>query len=74
MIALDIILGKPKKAVFIPFNPSIIFVGIDFIEVTAQFLRAIVAFEISSMGIRVSPASLDRQLKLAGKEERRNVP
>ncbi len=32
------------------------------------------AFEISSMGIRVSPASLDRQLKLAGKEERRNLP
>ena len=32
------------------------------------------AFEISSMGIRVSPASLDRQLKLAGKEERRQLP
>ena len=32
------------------------------------------AFEISSMGIRVSPESLDRQLKLAGKEERRALP
>ncbi|MBQ9263420.1 MAG: aspartate--ammonia ligase [Clostridia bacterium] len=32
------------------------------------------AFEISSMGIRVSPESLERQLKLAGKEERRNLP
>ena len=32
------------------------------------------AFEISSMGIRVSPESLDRQLKAAGKEERRNLP
>ncbi len=32
------------------------------------------AFELSSMGIRVSPESLDRQLKLAGKEERRNLP
>ena len=32
------------------------------------------AFEISSMGIRVSPESLDRQLKLAGKEERRQLP
>ena len=32
------------------------------------------AFEISSMGIRVSPQSLDKQLKLAGKEERRSLP
>ena len=32
------------------------------------------AFEISSMGIRVSPESLDRQLKMAGKEERRALP
>ena len=32
------------------------------------------AFEISSMGIRVSPASLERQLMLSGKEERRNLP
>ena len=32
------------------------------------------AFEISSMGIRVSPESLERQLKLAGKEERRALP
>ena len=32
------------------------------------------AFEISSMGIRVSPESLDKQLKLAGKEERRRMP
>ena len=32
------------------------------------------AFEISSMGIRVSPESLDKQLKLAGKEERRALP
>ena len=32
------------------------------------------AFEISSMGIRVSPASLEKQLKLAGKEERRALP
>ena len=32
------------------------------------------AFEISSMGIRVSPESLDQQLKLAGKEERRSMP
>ena len=32
------------------------------------------AFEISSMGIRVSPTSLKRQLKLAGKEERRKLP
>ena len=45
-MALDIILGKPKKAVFIPFNPSIIFVGIDFIEVTAQVLIATVDFAI----------------------------
>lgn len=32
------------------------------------------AFEISSMGIRVSPQSLDQQLTLAGKEERRQLP
>ena len=32
------------------------------------------AFEVSSMGIRVSPASLDRQLTLAGCEERRKLP
>lgn len=32
------------------------------------------AFEISSMGIRVSPESLDRQLTLSGKDERRNLP
>ena len=32
------------------------------------------AFEISSMGIRVSPTSLKRHLKLAGKEERRKLP
>jgi aspartate--ammonia ligase len=32
------------------------------------------AFEISSMGIRVSPASLERQLMLAHKEERRKLP
>ncbi len=32
------------------------------------------AFEISSMGIRVSPESLDRQLTLAHCEERRGLP
>ena len=32
------------------------------------------AFEISSMGIRVDAESLDRQLKLAGCEERRSLP
>ncbi len=32
------------------------------------------AFEISSMGIRVSPESLERQLKAAGQEKRRNLP
>ena len=32
------------------------------------------AFEISSMGIRVDPESLDRQLSLAGKDERRSLP
>lgn len=32
------------------------------------------AFEISSMGIRVSPESLDRQLTLSGKQERRHLP
>ena len=32
------------------------------------------AFEISSMGIRVDPAALDRQLTLAGKDERRSLP
>jgi len=32
------------------------------------------AFEISSMGIRVDPESLARQLKLAGCEERRELP
>ena len=32
------------------------------------------AFEISSMGVRVSPESLDRQLTLAGKDERRQLP
>ena len=32
------------------------------------------AFEISSMGIRVDAESLDRQLKLAGCEERRELP
>ena len=31
------------------------------------------AMEISSMGVRVSPESLERQLRLAGKEERRNL-
>ncbi len=32
------------------------------------------AFEISSMGIRVSPESLDKQLTLAGCDERRELP
>ena len=32
------------------------------------------AFEISSMGIRVDEESLDRQLNLSGKNERRNLP
>ncbi len=32
------------------------------------------AFEISSMGVRVSPESLERQLRLSGKEERRELP
>ena len=32
------------------------------------------AFEISSMGIRVDAEALDRQLRLAGKDERRNLP
>ncbi len=32
------------------------------------------AFEISSMGIRVSPQSLDEQLRLSGHEERRALP
>ena len=32
------------------------------------------AFEISSMGIRVSPESLDRQLTLAGCDDRRKLP
>ena len=32
------------------------------------------AFEISSMGIRVDEESLDRQLKLAGCEDRRELP
>ncbi len=32
------------------------------------------AFEISSMGIRVDPASLDRQLTLAGCDDRRALP
>ncbi len=31
------------------------------------------ALEVSSMGIRVSPQSLDRQLKLAGSEDRRGL-
>jgi len=32
------------------------------------------AFELSSMGIRVSPESLDRQLTLSGHDERRELP
>ena len=32
------------------------------------------AFEISSMGIRVDEKSLDKQLRLSGKEERRKLP
>ena len=32
------------------------------------------AFELSSMGIRVSPASLAKQLTLSGKEERASLP
>lgn len=32
------------------------------------------AFEISSMGVRVSPQSLDRQLRLAGCDDRRELP
>ena len=32
------------------------------------------AFEVSSMGIRVDPASLDKQLTLAGCDERRALP
>ena len=32
------------------------------------------AFEISSMGIRVSPESLDKQLTIAGCDDRRNLP
>ena len=32
------------------------------------------AFEVSSMGIRVSPESLDKQLTIAGCDERRDLP
>ncbi len=32
------------------------------------------AFEVSSMGIRVDPASLDRQLRLSGCDDRRALP
>ena len=32
------------------------------------------AFEISSMGIRVDEKSLDKQLRLSGKDERRTLP
>ena len=32
------------------------------------------AFELSSMGIRVDPASLDRQLRLSGCDDRRTLP
>ena len=32
------------------------------------------AFELSSMGIRVDPVSLDRQLRLAGCDDRRELP
>ena len=32
------------------------------------------AFELSSMGIRVDPAALDRQLSLAGCDDRRTLP
>ena len=32
------------------------------------------AFEVSSMGIRVSPESLDQQLTIAGCDDRRNLP
>ena len=32
------------------------------------------AFEISSMGIRVDPAAMDRQLKAAGADSRRTLP
>ncbi|MDD5939056.1 MAG: aspartate--ammonia ligase [Clostridiales bacterium] len=32
------------------------------------------AFELSSMGIRVDPAALDRQLTISGHDERRNLP
>ncbi len=32
------------------------------------------SFELSSMGIRVSPESLDRQLTLSGKDDRRQLP
>ena len=32
------------------------------------------AMEISSMGIRVDPEALDRQLKLSGKDDRRTLP
>ena len=32
------------------------------------------AMEISSMGIRVDPEALDRQLKLSGKDDRRSLP
>jgi aspartate--ammonia ligase len=33
-----------------------------------------IAFELSSMGIRVSPESLDRQLSIAGCDDRRSLP
>jgi aspartate--ammonia ligase len=32
------------------------------------------AFELSSMGIRVDPAAMDKQLKMAGCDERRELP
>lgn len=32
------------------------------------------AFEVSSMGIRVNPEALDRQLRLSGHDERRELP
>lgn len=32
------------------------------------------AMEVSSMGIRVDPEALDRQLKLSGKDDRRTLP
>ena len=59
---------KQRENAFVREHKTVFLIGIG------SVLRSGINMEISSMGIRVDPASLDRQLTLSGCDDRRALP